>query len=398
MSEPESFISDGADLAQERVALVRRLEELPVQEQSRILFELVREVTGAVLRKMQGGEAEVLVDGRPFRELGLDSLGLIELHARLNAATGLRLPVTVGFDHPTAELLAACLRAELLGLAEDAPEAQPGRDVADEPIAIVGIGCRYPGDVGSPEDLWQLVTDGRAVLDEFPADRGWNLDSLFDTGPADGPRRAGTSYVTTGGFLRTATEFDADFFGIGQREALAMDPQQRLVLEIAWEALERTGANPADLRGSRTGVFVSAGTSEYGTRPSEAPEELDGYVGTGMAHSVISGRIAYSLGLEGPAVTIDTACSGALVALHLACSALRRGECSMALAGGVTVLGGPGIFTEFSRQRGLAPDGRIKAFSADADGTNVAEGAALDTGCSPWSAARRSTRTAPATA
>ncbi|WP_443735583.1 SDR family NAD(P)-dependent oxidoreductase, partial [Streptomyces meridianus] len=311
---------------------------------------------------------------RPFRELGLDSLGLVELHARLNAATGLGLPVTAAFDHPSPQLLAGRLRSALLGETSvaDHPGPAPAGVTDDEPIAIVGFGGRYPGGIRSADDLWDLVADGRTAVGPFPDDRGWDLDALFD-----GAGAARTSSTRTGGFLHDASTFDAEFFGIGPREALAMDPQQRLLLETAWDALEHGGIDPASLRGSRTGVFVGAGAIEYGTRVQEAPENLAGYLVTGGALSVVSGRVAYSLGLEGPALTVDTACSGSLVSLHLAVQSLRRGECTLALAGGVTVLGTPGLFTEFSRQGGLAPDGRIKAFAAAADGTAFAEGAGV---------------------
>jgi pimaricinolide synthase PimS1 len=374
MREPEFLITDVAEMPEVRLALIRRLEEFPGSEQVRMLFELVRADMQEVLRKINREIPGQAAADRPFREIGLDSLGLIELHARLNASTGLGLPVTVAFEYPTARLLADFLRAELFGRPGGEPsEPVPARDHSDEPIAIVAIGCRFPGGITSADDLWDLVAGGQVVLDDFPADRGWDLDQLFGTDAG----RPGTSAVRTGGFLATATEFDADFFGIGPREALAMDPQQRLVLEVAWEALERIGTNPSALRGSRTGVFISTGVSEYGLRPADAPAELSGYLGTGGSHSVVSGRVAYTFGLEGPAVTIDTACSGSLVALHLACASLRRGECTLALAGGVTVLSGAGMFTEFSKQRGLALDGRIKAFSSTADGTNIAEGAGL---------------------
>ena len=374
MGEPEFRAADDAEMPEIRLALIRRLAEFPASEQARVLFELVRSEMHAVLLKINPESTEPALADRPFRELGLDSLGLIQLHARLDAATGLGLPVTVAFEYPTARLLAGFLRGRLLGLpAGDLPEPAPLPAHNNEPIAIVAIGCRFPGGIATADDLWDLVAAGRVVLDDFPADRGWDLDQLFAT-EAGLP---GTSYVRTGGFLDTATDFDADFFGIGPREALAMDPQQRLVLEVAWEALERTGTDPAALRGSRTGVFISTGASEYGPRPADAPAEVGGYLGTGGSHSIVSGRVAYTFGLEGPAVTIDTACSGALVALHLACASLRSGECALALAGGVTVLSGTGMFAEFSTLRGLAPDGRIKAFSAAADGTNIAEGVGL---------------------
>jgi acyl transferase domain-containing protein/acyl carrier protein len=339
---------------------------MPAADRDRVLADLVRGHAAAVLGH---ASAEAIGVRQAFTDLGFDSLTAVELRNRLAEATGLRLPATLVFDYPTPAGLAGHLRAGLLGDSEAAPPARPATaPAAGEPVAIVGMGCRFPGGAGDPEQLWELLAAGTDATGEFPADRGWDAASgQHDQGGAR------VSYARHGGFVADVAGFDPGFFSISPREALAMDPQQRLLLETCWEALEQAGIDPASLRGTPAGVFAGAFSSGYG----EGAGGAEAFVLTSTVTSVISGRVAYALGLEGPAVTVDTACSSALVALHLACQSLRAGECELALAGGVTIMATPGAFAGFALQRSLAADGRCKPFSAAADGMGLGEGAGV---------------------
>ncbi|GLZ27949.1 hypothetical protein Lesp02_01390 [Lentzea sp. NBRC 105346] len=331
-------------------AVLRPLTSRPVPRSSDVdTLELVRAEAAVVIGHASGAA----IDPRAtFRSLGFDSLTAVELRNRLSAATGLRLPPTLVFDHPTPLALSDFLRA--------APtRAEVARPVpTGDPVVIVGMSCRYPGDVTSPDDLWRLLVEAREVAPAPVTGRGWTQQPL-------------------GRFLDRAGEFDAAFFGISPHEATAMDPQQRLLLELSWEALERAGIDPHSLRGTPTGVFVGLADQHYVPARVDEPAELEGFLLTGNTSSVASGRVAYAFGFEGPVLTVDTACSSSLVALHLAVSALRSGECSLALAGGVSVMPTPHLFGEFARQGVLASDGRCKAFSASADGAGFAEGAGV---------------------
>ncbi|MGW8670390.1 SDR family NAD(P)-dependent oxidoreductase [Streptomyces niveus] len=347
-----------------------RLASLPVGEREAYVLGVVRAEVAAVLGHDSAADIE---PRRAFTDFGFDSLTSVEFRNKVAALTGLRLPATVVFDHPTPRALADHLLAATA--VESAPATVAATATAavadrDDPIVIVGMSCRYPGGVASPDDLWRLVSGGVDAISGFPKDRGWDLESLHGAAP-------GQSYTAEGGFLSGAADFDADFFGISPREALAMDPQQRLLLETAWESFEHAGIDPESLHGTDTGIFAGVMYRDYGSTLTTVPDDLLGYFGNGTLNSVVTGRVAYSLGLEGPAVTVDTACSSSLVALHWAAQALRAGECSLALAGGVTVMSTPGTFVEFSRQNGLASNGRCKSFSVDADGTGWSEGVGL---------------------
>ncbi|PRY32487.1 type I polyketide synthase [Umezawaea tangerina] len=348
--------------------LLRGLAGLNTAEADRVLHDLVRAQAAEVLGHTDGD----LDPSRAFRDLGFESLTAVDLRNRLSALTGLRLPAAVVFDYPTVHELARHLREVLRG-EQEAPQAQASPAAVDEPIAIVGISGRFPGGVRTPDDLWAVLEQGRDVITDWPEDRGWALDGLYDPEPAV----PGKSSTRRGGFLRGAGDFDADFFGISPREALAMDPQQRLLLETSWEVIESAGIDPASCRGTRTGVFVGCAVNGYTPRPGDTSGVVDSHSVTGGSGSVASGRISYALGLEGPALTVDTACSSSLVAIHLAAQALRGGECTLALAGGVTVMANLAGFVGFSQTRGLAPDGVCKPFTSAADGMSMSEGAGM---------------------
>ncbi|MCP3771139.1 SDR family NAD(P)-dependent oxidoreductase [Streptomyces sp. MAR25Y5] len=361
---PAPATTDGGDGGHE---LRARLEAAVPADRTRILLDLVRTVVAGVL----GHSGPEAVDpDEVFTGLGIDSLTALRVRDGLAGATGLRLPSSLVFDHPTARAAAAGLLSRL-GVAE--PSAAAAAAAArirpavlaetDDPVVIVSMSCRYPGGADSPERFWELVAAGTDAMSPFPVDRGWDLSGA-------------AGFTAEGGFLHDVTEFDADLFGISPREAVAMDPHQRVLLEASWELLERGGIAPTSVRGTRVGVFVGASAAGY-AMAGVLPEGSESHAMTGTSNSVLSGRISYTFGLEGPAVTVDTACSSSLVALHLAAQSLRTGECTMALAGGVTVMPSPAVFAEFGRQGGLASDGRCKAFASAADGTGWGEGVGL---------------------
>ncbi|MFF3573247.1 SDR family NAD(P)-dependent oxidoreductase [Nocardia jiangxiensis] len=346
--------------------LTRRLQGTTGKEQHAVVLRTVLSHTAVVLGHTGPDDVD---PASTFQDLGFRSLTAIEFGNRLKAATGLALSSTLIFDYPTPAALTRHILGEIVGVRDQGQRHSPVRPVVDEPIAIVGSGCRFAGGVDSVDRLWELVFEGRDVVSGFPEDRGWDVAGLFDPDPD----AVGRSYTRAGGFLDDVAGFDAAFFGISPAEATAMDPQQRLLLEVSWEALEHAGIDPQQLRGTSTGVFTGIINQAYGAASTDG----EGYRMIGSASSVASGRVAYVLGLEGPAVSVDTACSSSLVALHLAVQSLRLGECDLALAGGVTVLSTPAVFPEFSRQRVLSPDGRCKAFAESADGMGFAEGAGV---------------------
>ncbi|WBB98289.1 MULTISPECIES: type I polyketide synthase [unclassified Solwaraspora] len=343
----------------------QRLAAMSVQDRGNTLRELVR---AQVAQALGHSAPESIELDRAFQDLGFDSLTAVELRNGLSVATGVQLSATLVFDNPTPMALVDHLAEELVGDAEEPSVAEPDQAPvsADEPIAIVGMSCRLPGAVSSPEDLWRLLTAGDDGISSFPTDRGWDIEGWFSHDSGAGSRQ--------GGFVADATHFDAGFFGISDDEATVMDPQQRLLLEASWEAIERAGIDPRSLRGSTTGVFAGVMQPDYDPGMFGSVEHAAAFRGVGLSQSIVSGRVAYLLGLEGPAVSVDTACSSSLVALHWAIQALRQGDCSLALAGGVTVISTPATFVDFDQQGGLATDGRCKSFSAAADGIGWAEG------------------------
>src|SRR6202012_3565524 len=386
-------VDDSLAAAKSKSALAHRLHGLPENEQQTVLLDLVRSHIATVLGNTS---AEAIDPGKAFQDLGFDSLTAVEMRNRLKTATGLSLSPTLIFDYPTPSGLATYIRNELAGVPQEIKDTPAVRLTGDDQIVIVGMSCRYPGGVNSPADLWEMLTEGRDVLSDFPTDRGWDLTGLYNPDPDV----VGTCSTRTGGFVDGVADFDPAFFGITPSEALSMDPQQRLFLELSWEALERAGIEPGGLRGSATGVFAGIYAQGYGIG---SPDVVEGFRLTGQSSSVASGRGSYALGLEGPAISVDTACSSSLVALHMAAQSLRSGECDLALAGGVTVNATPDIFVEFSRMRGLSADGRGTRERRTAPGSPKAAACSSSNGsrmrvgwairCWRWCGARRSIRT-----
>ncbi|MCM6779018.1 type I polyketide synthase, partial [Nocardia sp. CDC159] len=348
--------------------LSRRLADVPAADRFAAVLDIVRGETAELI----GREIEAVDPDRAYRDYGYNSLAAVELTRMLSEATGFELPMTLLFDFPTPAEVARHLLSRIEPpagpIATDEPDPTASPEDSD-PIVVVGIACRYPGEARTPQALWELVDRGVDAVTEFPDDRGWDTRVYHPD-----PDHPGTTYARSGGFLSGAADFDAAFFGVGPREALAMDPQQRLLLEGTWEALEDAGIDPESLRGSDTGVFVGACDSDYRQLARSSEIDLGGYWAVGSAGSVLSGRVAYTFGLTGPALTVDTACSSSLVALHLARRALQRGECRLAVAAGVTVYATPSLFVEFSRQRAMSVDGRCRSFAEGADGAGWSEG------------------------
>ncbi|MER7468640.1 type I polyketide synthase [Streptomyces sp. NPDC097981] len=351
-----------------------RLAAQPAAERLSSLVRLVQREAAVVLGV---ATADGIGAQQVLKELGIDSLMAVELRRRLSSESGVALPSTLAFDYPTPTAIAGLLLDKLdLTTGKSKQNQKPNTrrhapaPAADDPIAVVSMACRLPGGIDTPEGFWELLASGGDAVGGLPS--RWDSLGVYDPDP----EAVGKSYSREGGFIADVERFDASFFGISPREAVSMDPQQRLVLETSWEALERAGIRPDSLSESRTGVYLGAMTSDYGHMGHDL-DALDGYTSTGYASSVVSGRVSYALGLQGPAVTVDTACSSSLVALHLAAGALRQGECELALVGGVTVMNTPALFVEFSRLKGMAPDGRCKSFSAQADGAGWAEGVGI---------------------
>ncbi|UUU45067.1 acyltransferase domain-containing protein (plasmid) [Streptomyces sp. NBC_00162] len=351
-------------------------DQLAAQPEAERLTSLIRLVQREAAVVLGVATADGIGAQQVLKELGIDSLMAVELRRRLSSETGVTLPSTLAFDYPTPTAIAGLLLDKLdLTTGKAKAKANALRHTAtapaaDDPIAVVSMACRLPGGIDTPEGFWELLASGGDAVGSLPS--RWDSLGVYDPDP----EAVGKSYSREGGFIQDVERFDASFFGISRREAVSMDPQQRLVLETSWEALERAGIRPDSLSESRTGVYLGAMTSDYGHMGHDL-DALDGYTSTGYASSVVSGRVSYALGLQGPAVTVDTACSSSLVALHLAAGALRQGECELALVGGVTVMNSPALFVEFSRLKGMAPDGRCKSFSAQADGAGWAEGVGI---------------------